>query len=110
MTKIDLAGRTNDFQDANLIVNTLPLTKQAFDKHLDIFKALSLEKFYNILKYGQDDIDNWLVNYSVQNEKIDQALPNLSIDPRELEKEIFNIKIQNEINIAPLRSYIEEWV
>jgi hypothetical protein len=110
LTKIDLAGRTNDFQDPNLIVNSLPLTKQAFDKQVDIFKALSLEKFYNILEYGEDDVDNWLVDYSVQNEEIDQALRNLSIDLRELENELFNIKIWNEINVAPLRSYIEEWL
>jgi hypothetical protein len=45
----------------------------------------------------------------VQNEE-DQDLRNLSIDLRELEKELFNIKIWNEINVASLRSYIEEWV
>jgi hypothetical protein len=110
LTEIDLAGRTNEVQDPKLIVNSLPLTKQAFDKQVDIFKGLSLEKFYNILEYGEDDVDNWLVDYSVQNEEIDQALRNLSIDLRELENELFNIKIWNEINVAPLRSYIEEWV
>jgi hypothetical protein len=110
LARIILAGRTNDFQDPNLIINSLPLTKQDFDKHADIFKELFLEKFYSILEYGQDDVDNWLVDYSVQNEEIDQALHNLSIDFKELEKEIFNIKIQNEINIAPMRSYIEEWL
>jgi hypothetical protein len=29
---------------------------------------------------------------------------------RELESNIFNIKIQNEINVTPMRSYIEEWL
>jgi hypothetical protein len=32
LTKIDLARRTNEVQNPNLIVNSLPLTKQAFDK------------------------------------------------------------------------------
>jgi hypothetical protein len=45
LTKIDLAGRTNEFQDPNLIVNSLTLTKQAFDKQVDNFKALSLDFF-----------------------------------------------------------------
>jgi hypothetical protein len=110
LTKIDLAKRTNDFQDRNLIVNSLPLTKKAFDRQVDIFKALSLEKFYSILEYGQDDVNNWLVDYSVQNEEIDQALRNISINFSELENELFNIKIRNEINVAPMRSYIEEWL
>jgi uncharacterized protein YeeX (DUF496 family) len=77
---------------------------------VDIFKALSLEKFHSILEYGQDDVDDWLVDYSVQNEEIDQALRNLSVNFMELEKELFNIKIWNEINITPMRSYIEEWL
>jgi hypothetical protein len=101
---IDIAGRTNDFQDPNLIVNYLPLTRQDIDKQVDNFKALSLEKFYNILEYGQHDVDDWLVDYSIHNEEIDQALRNLSIDFGELENEIFNIKIRNEINVAPMRS------
>jgi hypothetical protein len=50
------------------------------------------------------------VDYSVQNEEIDQALRNLSIDLRELENELFNIKIWDETNVAPMRSYIEEWL
>jgi hypothetical protein len=110
LTEIDLAGSTNEVQDPNLILNSLSLTKQAFDEQVDIFKGLSLEKFYDILEYGEDDVDNWLVDYSVQNEEIDQALRNLSIDLRELENEIFNIKIWDEINVAPMRSYIEEWL
>jgi hypothetical protein len=110
MNKIDLSGRTDEVQDPKLIVNSFPLTKQAFDKQVDMFKALFLENFYNILEYGEDDVDNWLVDYSIHDEEIDQALRNLSINPRELEKELFNIKIWNEINVAPLRSYIKEWV
>jgi hypothetical protein len=58
MPEIDLAETTNEVQDPNLIVNSLPLTKQAFDKQVDIFKGLSLEKFYSILEYGEDDMDN----------------------------------------------------
>jgi hypothetical protein len=65
---------------------------------------------YNILEYGEDDVDNWLVDYSVQNEEIAQVMRNLSIDLRELEKKFFNIKIWDEINMAPLRDYIEEWI
>jgi hypothetical protein len=84
LTKIELAGRTNMFEDPNLIVNALALTKQDFDKQVDNFKVLSLENFYNILEYGEVHMDKWLVGYSVHNRDIDQALCNLSIDLREL--------------------------
>jgi hypothetical protein len=37
-------------------------------------------------------------------------LQNLSIDYREIEGELFNIKVKQEVTIAPLRDYIEEWL
>ena len=84
LSRIYLAGRTNDFQDPNLIVNSSPLIRQDFDKQVDIFKALYLEKFYNILEYGEDDVDNWLVDYSAHNEEIEQAMHSISMDLRKL--------------------------
>ena len=53
MTKINLAGRTNEFQDLNLIVNLLMLTKQAFDQQVDSLKALSFKTFYKIVEYHE---------------------------------------------------------
>jgi hypothetical protein len=109
LTEIDLAGSTNEVQDPKLIFNSLFLTKQAFDDQVHIYKRLSFENFYGILEYGEDDVKNWLVGYSIKNQDIQEALHNLSIDLRDLESEFFNIKIRHEINVAPMRSYIEEW-
>jgi hypothetical protein len=109
LTQIDLAGSTNEVQDPNLILKSLSLTKQAFDEQLDILKGLSLEKFYDILEYGEDEVENWLVDYSTHNEEIEQALHSISVDLRKLENELFDIEIRDEINVAPMRSYIEEW-
>jgi hypothetical protein len=109
LTEIDLVESTNEVQDPKLILNSLFLTKQAFDEQVDIFKGLSFEKFYGILEYSEDDVENWLVDYSVKNQDIEEALHNISIDLRDLEGELFNIKIWHEINVAPMRSYIEEW-
>ena len=108
LSNIDLAEKTNDFQDPLLIANSLPLTREEFDKQVAMLKTFSLEKFYNILQFDQSHVHDWLVKYAVQNEEIHQALSNLSIDFRELENEVFNIEIWNEINVAPMRSYIEE--
>jgi hypothetical protein len=110
LSRIDLVEKTNDFQDPDLIANSLPLTQKKFDKRVSMFEALYLEMFYNILHFDQAHIDDWLVKYSVQNEEIHQALCNLSINFQELENDLFNIKIQNEINVAPMRSYIQEWL
>ena len=69
---------------------------------------MSFENFYGILEYGEDDVKNWLVGY-FKNQDIQEELHNLSIDLRDLESKFFNIKIWHEINMAPMRSYIEEW-
>jgi hypothetical protein len=58
LTQIDLDGSTNEVQDSNLILKSLSLTKEAFDEQLDILKGLSLEKFYDILEYGEDEVEN----------------------------------------------------
>jgi uncharacterized protein YeeX (DUF496 family) len=79
------------------------LTKQAFDEQVEIFKGLYFEKFCNILEYDEDDVDKWLVDYSLKNQEIEEDLRNLSIDLRELESDIFNIKIRHVINMAPMR-------
>jgi hypothetical protein len=109
MIEIDLLGSTNEVQDPKLILNSLFLTKKAFDEQLEIFKGLSFENFYGILEYSEDDVENWLVNYSMKNQDIEEALRNISIDLRDLEGYLFNIKIWHEINVAPMRIYIEEW-
>jgi hypothetical protein len=44
MSRIGLAEKTNNFQDLDLIANSLPLTRQEFNKQVSMFKALSLEK------------------------------------------------------------------
>ena len=65
--------------------------------------------FYGILEYDEDDIENWLVNYSVKNQDIEEALHGISIYLRDLEGDLFNIKIRHEINMAPMKFYFEEW-
>ena len=75
LTEIDLVGSTNEFQDPKLILNSLFLTKQAFDEQVEIFKGLSFENFYGILEYGEDDVKKWLVDYLIKNQDIEEELP-----------------------------------
>jgi hypothetical protein len=109
LIEIELAGGTNEVQDPKLILNSIFISKQQFDEQVEIFKGLSIENLYGILKYDEDDTDNWLVDYSVKNQDIEEALHGISLDLRDLEGELFNIKIHREINVAPMKNYIEEW-
>jgi hypothetical protein len=66
LTKIDPVGGTNELQDPKLILNSMFLMKQQFDKQVEIFKGLSTKFFYGILEYNEEKIDNWLVDYSIK--------------------------------------------
>jgi hypothetical protein len=68
---------------------------------------LSIEKLYGIIEYDENAIDNWVVYYSVKNQDIEEILHGISIDLCDLEGELFNIKIWHEINVAPVKIYIE---
>jgi hypothetical protein len=49
------------------------------------------------------------VDYSVKNQDIEEAVHGISLDLRDLERDLFNIKIWNEINVASMNMYIKEW-
>jgi hypothetical protein len=63
LMEIDLVGGTNEVQYPKLILNSMFLTKQQFDKQAEIFKGLSIENVYNIIESNEEEIDNCLVYY-----------------------------------------------
>jgi hypothetical protein len=83
LTEIDLEGGNNEVQDPKLILNSMFLTKKQFDEQIEIFKGLSVEIFYCILEYNEDDIDNWIVDYSMKNQDIEERIHGISLDLRE---------------------------
>jgi hypothetical protein len=63
-----------------------------------------------MIEYTYDYIDNYLVEYMNKNDDIEAILQNLSIDHREIESELLNIKVKQEGIVSPLREYIQEWL
>jgi hypothetical protein len=110
LTEIDLAGTTGEVQDPKLILNSIFMTRQQFEEHVEILKGLSAEKFNNIIEYNENEIESWLVSYANKNEDIEDTLHQLSYELRELEGILFDIKIRQEINVAPMKDYIEDWL
>ena len=43
----------------------------------------------------------------MKNQEIEEALHGISFDLRDLEGELINIKIRHDINVAPMKNYIE---
>jgi hypothetical protein len=106
---MDLAESTNEVQDPNLILKSLSMTKESFHEKLDILKRLSFEKFYDIVEHHVDELEHWVLDYVAHNEEIEHSLHIISMDLRKLENDLYDIEIRDEINMAPMRSYIEEW-
>jgi hypothetical protein len=45
----------------------------------------------------------------MKNQYIEEEIHDISHDLRDLEGELFNIKIKHEINVAPMKNYVEDW-
>jgi hypothetical protein len=45
----------------------------------------------------------------VKNQDIEEEVHGIYHDLRDLEGELFNIKIRHEIKVAPMKNYIEDW-
>jgi succinate dehydrogenase flavin-adding protein (antitoxin of CptAB toxin-antitoxin module) len=107
---LDIVGTTVEVPDPKYLSNSMLMTQQHFEEQIEELKRTSAEKFDNMIEFTHDDIDNWLVEYTNKNEDIENILQNLSVDLREIEKELFNVKIKQEVIISPLRDFIQEWL
>jgi hypothetical protein len=80
-----LVESTDEVQDPKLILNSMFMTKQQFDKQVEILKGLSTENFYGIIGNNEEEIDNWLVDYSVKNKDIEEEIHGIYHDFEDME-------------------------
>jgi hypothetical protein len=72
LMEIDLARGNDEVQDPKLILNSMFMTKKQFDEQVEILNGLLDEKFYGISEYNKEEIDNWLVDFSVKKKYIEE--------------------------------------
>jgi hypothetical protein len=73
LLQMDLTGTTNEVQDTNLILKSLPVTKEAFQEQVDILKGLSFEKFYGILEHRLDEHKRCVLDYAYTRNKLNRV-------------------------------------
>jgi hypothetical protein len=56
LTKIYLAGSTDEVYYPKLIFNSMFMTREQFGEQVEILKGLSTEKFNSIIEYGEEEI------------------------------------------------------
>jgi predicted double-glycine peptidase len=91
---LDIASNTIEVSDPSLISNSIIMSRWQFEEQVENLKKSSTGKFDSMVEYTYDDIDNWLVEYTNKNDNIETILQNLSIDHREIENELLNIKVK----------------
>ena len=58
----------------------------------------------------EEVVESWLAKYINRNDEVDDTFHQSSMEMREFENELFEIKTRHEIIVAPLREHIEEWL
>jgi hypothetical protein len=80
LIELDLAGTTKEVDDQKIILNSIFMTKEQFEKKLESLKYASTERFNSLTEYSKFEVESWLVNYVNKNEDIEDTLHQISIN------------------------------
>jgi hypothetical protein len=89
---LDLTGSTKDVDDPLLILNYVLMSKVQFQEKMDSLKIVATKKFNNLTDYLEIEVESWLVSYVSKYEDIEDTLHQLSMDFKDLENLLFDIK------------------
>jgi hypothetical protein len=107
---LKLVDLTKELDNPNLLMDTILMSKEKLLDQLEALKVAWASEFTDSIEFSEDEVERWLVRYINKNDDIEDTLHQLSIDLREMENELFEIKTKHEIMVAPMREYIEEWL
>ena len=62
------------------------------------------------MEFSKDEVERWLAQYINKKYDIKDTFHESSIDLREMDNEIIEIKTKHKITVALMRDYIEEWL
>jgi hypothetical protein len=101
-----LVDLTKELDVLNLLMGTIFSSKEQLLEQLDILKFAWASEFTNSIEFSEQEIKKWLVRYINRNNKVNDTLHQLGMDLRDMENELFEIRIKHEITVAPMREYI----
>jgi len=93
---LDIVGTTIEVSNPKYLSKSMLVTQQDFEDQIEELKGTLAEKFDNMMEFTHDGIDSWLAEYTNKNEDIENILQNLFVDLREIENELFNVKINKK--------------
>jgi hypothetical protein len=94
LVELKLNVSTEDVDDTHLIMKSILLSKEQMKEILDSLKISLGEKFKNLTEYSKKQIEGWLVNYVNSNDDIKNTLHQLTVEFKDLQNELFDIKVR----------------
>lgn len=107
---LQLIDLTKEMRGPHLIMDSILLSKEQLQEHMDALKVEWENEFNEITEYSQEEVEKWLIHYVNKNDEVEDTLYQLSFDIRDIETELFNAKIKHETMVTPMQEYIEVWL
>jgi hypothetical protein len=107
---LQLVDLTKELRGPHLIMDSILLSKDQLQEHLDTLKVAWENEFNEIIEYSKEEVEKWLIRYVNKNDEVEDMLHQLSFDIRDIEKELFDAKIKHETTVSPMQEYIEVWL
>jgi hypothetical protein len=107
---LKLVDLTKELRGPHLIMDSILLSKDQLQEHLDALKVSWENEFNEITEYSEEEVEKWLIRYVNKNEDVEDMLHQLNFDIRDIEKELFNARIKHETTVSPMQEYIELWL
>jgi hypothetical protein len=101
---------TKELEGPHLIMDTIFLTKDRMQEQLDALKISWANEFNDLTEFLQEEVEKWLIHYVNKNEDQVDIIHQLGFELKDIEDELFDLKIKHELMVAPLREYIEQWL
>jgi hypothetical protein len=83
---LNLVDLTKELRGPHLIMDSILLSKDQLQEHLDALKISWENEFNEITEYSEEEVEKWLIRYVNKNEDVEDTLHQLSFDIRDIEK------------------------
>jgi hypothetical protein len=105
-----LVDVTKELEGPHLIMDSIFLTKDQLQEQLEALKISWANEFNNLTEFSQEEVEKWLVHYVNKNEDQEDIIHQLGFELKDIEDELFDLKIKHELMVSPMREYIEQWL
>jgi hypothetical protein len=75
-----------------------------------VVKTSWANEFDNLIEFPEDEIKHWLVTFVNDNEDHLSSVDQLHSEFKEIEEDIFSLRVKQDITIPPMKEYIDEWL